>query len=1396
MIRAAWVPCDDEEHSTGRRTFDPDGWQETWLDDPEQLDKERPRLYPIWHTTPDELAIIGGPGVRLYFALLGLISKVFFLLAVIMTVPIGINLYGDMYQMPEASDFVLEDYNDDKTAVSLFDRTLWARTTLGAHTRCNVTQQRMSNNFGACESPEGESGSTDTLLIVYACVELLAAFIVLMIVKKVNDKKAELDELSDAAMVSMSDYTVQLRPREGFWRLPEKADPPIGRQQAFKESLCAHVEKHLGKVARVPSEETGQSELGIWLAFPEEQRIAYWRQKVALLKRLEDALAHLDGTHVIGCGRNKATAVVETSVKPHVPPSADTVTFPSKTVSLATKVSKVVLELEKLNEKLAGEEKHNEVVCAFVTFEDERDQDKACDLVAKPKARASAVHPEVDGGQDTLHFNGRDFKIREAPEPDTLLFTHLQYSARSRNKRRGIAILALIVVLVGFMAVTLEVRNLVTDTAFDTVCPNIEWDPSSDYAICDGAYDGNFSIEAQTHYKTRWQYVWDAVGTQLPRVAEIDLASSMRNETAQCMLHQDRADDKFVTGCCEQQDRTWAAAARESCTRVWTVDADLSLFPTTRGDGLTGLRQCDVDRDCEAEPLEPGLQPRPLCSTMQCSTSAAGADWEDNLHVDAPEWECVGGLDQPCDNTDRLDLERCCSKSLKVDMTRGHSVEAVCYHCICDCLVQTDYNDYYNDGVESDEYGRCPEPAGGWTEELIATYCAGDGGWDEWDRSVSWRSRLSSVITTFLNQVLKAGLEATSDYEKAHTQAMEQSSLAIKVAMAQFTNTVLLWMISTMYFEWVSFSTVYPTDGLSPWANARWYYQVGTPFMLTMFINQCLPPAIHAAKYWTFRWLQRMKLNKCSCGARTQNRLNHIYEFQEWKLASSYGEVLFVLTSTLLLCTALPMLLWISAFGMSLKYWSDKSAVLRCYRKPPLYSSDLFEQLDVKLYFILAMHLMSATYFLAAAGGETPNEAYSPSSVKERQISFLLDFEMLTQRHVLPLWLSALVIVSFPVFKISYTAYMGKEHRVAQARKKKLDGVHQRCKQARYAAIEALKRRHSLTDADTEHLEDLLREGDRDGRQGLKEAVSTVLQKRETASQDSSSAEDKNRVDHNSAREGMDSRNRLLSGTIAQKTSNFIDGAKNVASMADAIIHKSPVGKITDAVGHAGKTAAHTTSTGLALAGKGLKKAAAGGGAVADKIASSGKELYNETVKAATRALKLGRSLNADELDKLDDDDFIDAVSKSIFGLAGNDFLSDRQVDDPDAKLPSFSVAHEGELLVNTHDHYNMEAASVLLELQRSFRDTLYEFDKRAADRLQPVFASVRKEDAGGETMTMQRISLAIGMVDPRNGQPLTNTELLYRLRPDVSEHSLRRDPRRGGILAPIAQKKPIFMAP
>ena len=60
----------------------------------EHVDPESIHPYPLWSTTTEELGIIGGQGVRVYFELLERLPKLFFVIAVLNTPSLYLNLFA------------------------------------------------------------------------------------------------------------------------------------------------------------------------------------------------------------------------------------------------------------------------------------------------------------------------------------------------------------------------------------------------------------------------------------------------------------------------------------------------------------------------------------------------------------------------------------------------------------------------------------------------------------------------------------------------------------------------------------------------------------------------------------------------------------------------------------------------------------------------------------------------------------------------------------------------------------------------------------------------------------------------------------------------------------------------------------------------------------------------------------------------------------------------------------------------------------------------------------------------------------------------------------------------------------------------------------------------------
>lgn len=227
----------------------------------------------------------------------------------------------------------------------------------------------------------------------------------------------------------------------------------------------------------------------------------------------------------------------------------------------------------------------------------------------------------------------------------------------------------------------------------------------------------------------------------------------------------------------------------------------------------------------------------------------------------------------------------------------------------------------------------------------------------DWKAGVNRRKTISSVAVTVVNQLAAIGWKQLINFEKRVSLGEQHASLARKVFVFQFLNTVGLTILLNSQFA---------DPGLPVVGDGKWYYTVGADLIQVMILNVAVPPTVHVLKFVAQRVLQSL------AKAQTQAVLNKRFEPPAWNLAASLGEVLFISWTTLTLSTGMPIMLWIGAFGLGLKYWVEKWAVLRAYAKPPMYSTDVFGSLPTHLYLMAVVHLMSACYLLKVSGGVTP----------------------------------------------------------------------------------------------------------------------------------------------------------------------------------------------------------------------------------------------------------------------------------------------------------------------------------------------------------------------------------------------------------------------------------------
>ena len=298
---------------------------------------------------------------------------------------------------------------------------------------------------------------------------------------------------------------------------------------------------------------------------------------------------------------------------------------------------------------------------------------------------------------------------------------------------------------------------------------------------------------------------------------------------------------------------------------------------------------------------------------------------------------------------------------------KGANVDALCYECFCNAKLKKP--SLYK-GMDCARFGK--------SNMKTQVYVTG-----------------ATFAVVAVNVALKKAAEFVVYHQKEHTVAGMSGALAIKVFIAQFINTGLLVLILS-----VDFPVKAPAFGLTqhPTVNsidARWYGKYGASLVQTMATNFCVAPFSHVATLVIRKIMQRIQRRS----AVTQNQLNRIYVRPELNIASSYGEVLMGIATTLVYSSCMPIMLWVAFFGFLLKYWADKWAIIHTYSKPPLYGLELFKSFETVMYVILALHLVLAAFSFGTAGGTAPHD--------------IVYFDA-TRFHMIPLWAgSFLVLLAF-----------------------------------------------------------------------------------------------------------------------------------------------------------------------------------------------------------------------------------------------------------------------------------------------------------------------------------------------------------------------------------------------
>ena len=348
--------------------------------------------------------------------------------------------------------------------------------------------------------------------------------------------------------------------------------------------------------------------------------------------------------------------------------------------------------------------------------------------------------------------------------------------------------------------------------------------------------------------------------------------------------------------------------------------------------GMAYLSDCDViygPDAAESVTLESSL----------CPAADVGDSYEDDMKA-----KYVTRYERDNLDTDNLyifnpDTHYTISMNATHHQDPDELVKAACYACICNTITENWNNFTRAKTVDSE------------------TYC------DEFNRDKmidAAKSFLGSLAVVVVNQILKQFIVRTSGFLRAHTKEVEMQSKAIRVYMAQFMNTAILsFLINSNLPVFRKIRTAEHFDN----SNFEWFAKVGAPMIKTMCVQFAVPWAAHVV----FSYIFRLKacLGKSSL---TQNFMNQSRESNNWDIAAGYGEVLMAMSVTLIYGSGVPLLYWVAAFGFLVRYWVDKWACLRVYKKPTLYGPELLLSFDQILAGVCFFHTMCAAYFIMCAG--------------------------------------------------------------------------------------------------------------------------------------------------------------------------------------------------------------------------------------------------------------------------------------------------------------------------------------------------------------------------------------------------------------------------------------------
>ncbi|CAI2384917.1 unnamed protein product [Moneuplotes crassus] len=210
---------------------------------------------------------------------------------------------------------------------------------------------------------------------------------------------------------------------------------------------------------------------------------------------------------------------------------------------------------------------------------------------------------------------------------------------------------------------------------------------------------------------------------------------------------------------------------------------------------------------------------------------------------------------------------------------------------------------------------------------------------DESSRSWAFMMNvLSSCVTIFFNEIMSLMITYLSKYEKSQTYTVFHLSMAIKISVFSYLNTVVIPII--IHINRINW---FDSEGLI------------TTITFNMLLISFLDPimfgiSLKSVKDWLIKWYSHMKsdLNL------TQEQINKIREPREIEIYKKYANTTLLVSMTLTFMFMYPYIIVFAFFGNILQYAVEKLVLVRFCKIPqnigPLIAKNFIYAIPIMLF--------------------------------------------------------------------------------------------------------------------------------------------------------------------------------------------------------------------------------------------------------------------------------------------------------------------------------------------------------------------------------------------------------------------------------------------------------------